>query len=276
VEEFAAVATAGFDTVGRVTGTASYVELTDEPGRWNVHDCLAATVPVALSGAGAPSAAVVDARERALRASLDRMRAACSALGGHGVLAVRLTTTPSRRTMHGTDLTLTGTAVWAHSPVTLRRPFSSHLDGPGFAKLLRAGWVPVELVIAWSIGVRHGDARSVEQSSSSVNVEMSGLTELVNGVRADARVRLEKQIAERGGDGVILADSALQVWEQGCPNGRRADPLDGEPEDHLAEFTLTGTSIARFADGPIEPRALTVLPLNGGTAQPTYRRGRTS
>ena len=40
----------------------------------------------------------------------------------------------------------------------------AYLDGQGFAKLVTAGWVPVELLYGMSIGVRHDDYRPRAQT----------------------------------------------------------------------------------------------------------------
>jgi hypothetical protein len=89
---------------------------------------------------------------------------------------------------------------------------------------------------------------------------MDGWTALVHQVRADARAQLARQGAEHGGDGVILADGDLRVWEESCLSSGQ----NNEQTDHIAESTLVGTAVARFATAPAEPRTLTVMPLNGG------------
>jgi uncharacterized protein YbjQ (UPF0145 family) len=266
--EFAAIRSVGFEPVGQVMGSAVYQ--VGRSGRyWGYHACGYAgsgwmgrgygTAGIALSGDGAPSAALVRVLDSARRTALGRMSAECAALGGDGVVAAQLTMDPFPSAPNCLEFKVIGTAVRAAGPVRPRLPFTSHLDGQGFAKLVTAGWVPVELLVGMSIGVRHDDYRTQRQSFSWSNQEMDGWSQLVHHVRADARTQLARQGAEQGADGVILADGDLRIWEERCFNSGQGN----EQTDHIAESTLLGTAIARFATAPAEPRALTVMPLNG-------------
>ncbi|MCC9308194.1 heavy metal-binding domain-containing protein [Kitasatospora sp. RB6PN24] len=267
--EFAAIRSVGFEPVGQVMGSAVYH--VGRSGRyWGYHACQYGgagrtgggygPAGVALSGSGAPSAALVRVLDSARRAALGRMSAECAALGGDGVVAAQLTMAPFPSAPNCLEFKVIGTAVRAAGPVRPRRPFTSHLDGQGFAKLVTAGWVPVELLVGMSIGVRHDDYRTRRQTYSWSNQEMDGWSALVQRVRADARTQLARQGAEHGGDGVILADSDLRVWEERCISSSQ----NNEQTDHIAESTLLGTAVARFATAPAEPRTLTVMPLNDG------------
>jgi uncharacterized protein YbjQ (UPF0145 family) len=273
---FAAVRAADFEPVGRVRGTGSYhVELSGETWNWHTHDCRSSAaspassgpVSVRLSGAGATSAVLVEVLEGARRRALERLRAACVGLGGHGVVGVRVGIAPSEVKLLGMDLTVSGTAVRARGVAGAdAHPFVSHLAGADFAKLVLAGWVPVDLLVGRSIGVRHEDTGSWSQLQSATNQEMDGWTALVGGVRADARARLEQQAAEQGGDGLLLDGGQVTVWKQTCQANRQSPGWD-EPTDRVAQCTLIGTSIARFASGSVQVHPLTVIPLNGGPAQ---------
>ncbi|WP_327070551.1 heavy metal-binding domain-containing protein [Kitasatospora sp. NBC_01250] len=267
--EFAAIRSVGFEPVGQVMGSAVY-----HVGRsgqyWGYHACgyvgrgwarsVYGPAGVILSGNGGPSEALVRVMDSARGAALGRMTAECTALGGDGVVAAQLTMAPFPAAPDCLEFKVIGTAVRATGPVRPRRPFTSHLDGQGFAKLITAGWVPVELLVGMSIGVRHDDFRTGQQRYSWNNQEMEGWTALVHLVRADARTQLHRQGAGQGGDGVILADGDLRVWEERCMGSSQ----NSEQTDHIAESTLIGTAIARFAAKPSAPRTLTVLPLNSG------------
>src|SRR5581483_10980375 len=131
---------------------------------WGYHDCLYAgagygfafaPAQVALSGRGAPSAALVQVLDEARHAALGRMRAECAALGGDGVVSAQLTVAPFPAQPNCLEFKVIGTAVRARGEVRPPHPFTSHLDGRGFAKLVAAGWVPVELLVGMSVGVRH-------------------------------------------------------------------------------------------------------------------------
>jgi uncharacterized protein YbjQ (UPF0145 family) len=270
---FAAIRAAGFEPVGRVRGTGSYhVELSGETWNWHEHDCRSSpastgSVPVTLSGAGATSAVLVEVLEGARRRALERLRAACVGLGGHGVVGVQVGIAPSEVRLLGMDFTVSGTAVRARGVAAAgARPFVSHLAGEDFTKLVLAGWVPVDLLIGRSIGVCHENKGSWSQLHSATNQEMDGWTALLGGVRADARARLEQQAAEHGGDGLLLSGGEVTVWDQTCQANRQSPGWDG-PTDRIAQFTLIGTSIARFASGPTGVHPLTVVPLSGGPAQ---------
>ncbi|MGW4809649.1 heavy metal-binding domain-containing protein [Kitasatospora sp. NPDC004272] len=264
VGEFAAVRSVGFEPVGQVMGSAVY--RVGRSGRyWGYHACgyrgtgwFSGGKPaaVALSGEGAPSAALVKVLDDARRAALGRMTAECAALGGDGVVAAQLTVAPFPAAPHCLEFKVIGTAVRAAGGVRPHHPFTSHLDGAGFAKLLTAGWVPVGLLVGMSVGVRHDDYRTGVQRYSWSNQEVAGWSELVGRVRADARAQVRQQVAKLGGDGMILADNTLRVWEEHCLN-------NDKQTDHVTENVLYGTAVARFATAPARPRTLTVMPLNG-------------
>nr|WP_254898264.1 heavy metal-binding domain-containing protein [Kitasatospora sp. NA04385] len=261
--EFAAIRSVGFEPVGQVMGSAVY--RVGRSGRyWGYHACGYRSgwfnggnrATVALSGRGAPSAPLVKVLDDARRAALGRMTAECTALGGDGVVAARLTMTPFPAAPHCLEFQVIGIAVRAAGRVRPGRPFTSHLDGQGFAKLITAGWVPVDLLVGMSIGVRHDDYRTGLQRFSWSNQEVDGWTDLVRQVRADARTQLHRQVAEHGGDGLVLSGNGLRVWEEHCM-------VQDKQTDHITEATMVGTAVARFATAPAAPRTLTVMPLNG-------------
>jgi uncharacterized protein YbjQ (UPF0145 family) len=177
---------------------------------------------------------------QARRAALGRMTAQCAALGGHGVVGVRLSR--GSLPLGGLDYTAIGTAVRAPgAPCGPRALFTCGVSGQEFAKLIMAGWVPVGLALGLSIGSRHDDRATARQARwVSGNIEVAGWTELVNQSRHDARRRLEDDVRRLGAEGVVIAGLQMQVRTRDCPAavGRR---------DHIAEVTLTGTAIARFS-----------------------------
>jgi uncharacterized protein YbjQ (UPF0145 family) len=193
---------------------------------------------------------------QARHVAIGRMMAECAALGGHGVVGVRL----SRGSvpLGGLEFTAIGTAVRASGAAGGRRePFTSDLSGQDFAKLILAGWVPAGLALGISIGARHDDRTTARQARwGPGNAEVTGWTELVSRVRHDARRRLESDVQRLGAEGVVIAAMQLRVSQRDCPAsvGRR---------DHIAEATLVGTAIARFSrPGPRQAGpALGVMPL---------------
>jgi uncharacterized protein YbjQ (UPF0145 family) len=252
VDEFAAIRSTGFQPVGQVLGAAVY-----NIGYTGGYGCPAYgsgygmgrvgpfagapynTVTV-TSGSGAYNAygPLVQTLYQARHAAIGRMTTECQALGGHGVVGVRLTVGPFPA--GGLEFKAIGTAIRAPGDQRLREPFTSDLSGQDFAKLILAGWVPAGLVLGISIGARHDDWVTVNQTRwGSGNTEVSGYTELVNHTRHDARMQLERDVARHGADGVVLQDMTVRVGEHECPmqEGRR---------DHVVEAMIVGTAIAHF------------------------------
>ena len=177
---------------------------------------------------------------QARQTAIDRMTAECAALGGHGVVGVRLSR--GALPLSGLDFAAAGTAVRVPGAAHGQRAlFTCDVSGQDFAKLITAGWVQVGLALGISIGSRHDDRGLAGQARWwSGNVEVAGWTELVNRSRHDARRRLEQDVRRLGGEGVVITGMQMRVRERDCPAtvGRR---------DHIAEVTLTGTAIARFS-----------------------------
>jgi uncharacterized protein YbjQ (UPF0145 family) len=246
-QEFAAIRGAGFEPVGQVFGAAVYAA-----GYATGYSCtggsrssggrMPARPATHVSGQGGRGSfgPLVEAMYQARHAAIDRMTAECAALGGHGVVGVRL----SRGSfpLGGLEFRAIGTAVRApgaaHGP---RPPFTSDVTGQDFAKLIMTGWVPAGLALGISIGSRHDDRTTARQARwGAGNVEVAGWTELVSESRHDARRRLEDDVRRLGADGVVIAGMQMQVRERDCPVtvGRR---------DHIVEVTLIGTAVVGFS-----------------------------
>jgi uncharacterized protein YbjQ (UPF0145 family) len=249
-DEFTAIRAAGFQPVGQVLGAAVY-----NLGYTGGYVCPAATAgytglgmgyagpyrtvtSVSSTGTYGSYAPLVQTMYEARRSAIGRMTAECAALGGHGVVGVRLTIGPFPA--GGLEFKAIGTAVTAAGAAALATPFTSDLSGQDFAKLIFAGWVPVGLVLGISVGARHDDWMTVTQTRwGSGNVEVRGFTELMNDTRHDARHQLERDVARHGAEGVVLQEMETRVGEHECSmqEGRR---------DHVVEATIIGTAIARF------------------------------
>jgi uncharacterized protein YbjQ (UPF0145 family) len=278
-DEFAAIRSVGFEPVGQVFGAAVY-----DAGAAIGYGCPGAPgSPAGGASAGgastgegpadrAPAGAatqvsgrggsgsfgpLVQAMDQARHTAVDRMTTECAELGGHGVVAVHV----SRGTfaLGGTQFTVIGTAVRAPGAAHGRSaPFTSDLSGQDFAKLIRAGWVPVGLALGISIGSRHDDRDTTRQARwSAGNAEVAGWTELVNQSRHDARRQLESDVNRLGAEGVVIAAMPMRVRQRDCPAtvGRR---------DHIVETSLIGTAIARFsqAEQRVDGRPLAIMSLD--------------
>ncbi|WP_328306478.1 YbjQ family protein [Streptomyces sp. NBC_00442] len=254
-EEFAAVKGVGFEPTGQVLGTAvfniGYSGVWGCPGAWSPADGTKAA-----SSAWRPSfAPLMTTMYTARRLALSRAVAECRALGGDGIVGVRLRI--GAFPAGGLEFTALGTAVRAHSRIRPRQPFTSHLNGQDFAKLVHSGWVPTGLAFGIALATRHDDWRTPGPSSwTAGNQEIDGYTLLINHVRHEAREQLALDASKHGGDGIVVDDVTLRVWERDCPT-------IGSTRDLSAEAVFVGTSIARFdrAERPPGPRPLTIMRL---------------
>jgi uncharacterized protein YbjQ (UPF0145 family) len=254
-DEFTAIKSTGFEPVGQVLGAAVYnLGYTGgygcpAYGAWGAGRMGMAgymgpyNTQTSTSGGGSfgSYAPLVRTMYEARRRAISRMTAECTELGGHGVVGVRLTI--GAFPAGGLEFKAIGTAIRAPGAAKLREPFTSDLTGQDFAKLILAGWVPAGLVLGISIGARHDDWITVNQTRwGSGNIEVQGYTDLVNNTRHDARQQLQRDVARHGAEGVVVQRMEMRVGEHECPaqEGRR---------DHLVEATIIGTAITHFGRG---------------------------
>jgi uncharacterized protein YbjQ (UPF0145 family) len=278
-DEFAAIKEAGFDPVGQVLGAAVY-----NMGYRGAYGCPSGVVfgsynrlqprwqpgyTSLSSQPGAMYAPMVQTMYAARRKAISRMVAECAALGGHGVVGVRLSI---RRFQFGVamEFNAIGTAVRARGAAPpLQRPFTSDLSGQDFAKLIADGVVPVGLVLGISIGSRHDDWMTRSQTRwTAGNTEIGGYTELVNMTRHDARNELAQDVARLGAEGVVLQEMDLQVGERECGAQEGA-------RDHIAEASIIGTAIVHFAKSArgAERPSLAIISLDPERRRAVRRRG---
>jgi uncharacterized protein YbjQ (UPF0145 family) len=183
------------------------------------------------------------------RTAVDRMREEARTLGADGVVDVRLTTTP----LAGAEEFLAmGTAVRAQSRTRPKSVFTTELSGGDVAKLMLAGWAPVELVWVGSVyAIFTGVNTQYQISLYAGNTEVDSYTALVNRVRAGARKRFHDTVRSVRADGGIVAHMGLSTWEPG--------------ERIMAALAyVRGTAIAQFhrtGPAPAPAHALTVMPL---------------
>lgn len=258
-QEFNAIKGVGFDPVGQVLGTAVY-QIGYQggygcSGAWSGYLGQNMSTDVS-SRAWAPFSGLVQTMYTARRTALARAVAECTALGGDGIVGASLKV--RRFVTGGMEFTAIGTAVRARGNVRPRRPFTSHVTGQEFAKLVHAGYVPTGLALGISIASRHDDFRTrASLSRWAGNQEVPGYTQLINNARHDARNQLMKDARQHGGDGVVVDEIDLNIGERECPSYEGA-------RDHIAEAFLLGTSIARFDRSKRDPapKALTIMRLD--------------
>jgi uncharacterized protein YbjQ (UPF0145 family) len=262
--EFAAIRSTGFEPAGQVLGAAVYnIGYTGGftcPGAWAGYSGYGAPIAsvTAVSGDGGYGSygPMVQTLYEARRRAIGRMSEECAQLGGHGVVGVSLTL--GRFPAGGLEFKAIGTAVRAPGVPLTRPPFTSSLSGQDFAKLIVDGWVPVGLALGISVGARHDDWLTINQTRwGSGNAEVSGYTDLVNQTRHDAREQLERDVARMGADGVVVKSMEMRVRERECP-------VQEHRRDHIVEATTIGTAIARFsvASRAAERPSLAILSLD--------------
>jgi uncharacterized protein YbjQ (UPF0145 family) len=247
VEEFVAIRSVGFEPVGQVMGGGVY------DIRWDLTRCAYSWDDSRLSIATPlwPVTATQQRLSQAGHQAVERMRRECAELGGDGVVGVRLGVSQFHEI--GLEFRAIGTAVRAAGPVRPRVPFTSNLSGQDFAKLLRAGWVPVAIVQGVGAMAQHG-GRLRRFGVRSANQEIATTTRLVYAARDAARDALTVDTRHTGADHVVLRDSQLQVFERRCTSA--------EGEDQHANVFMGGTAVVPYARRPVPEPPLTMLRLN--------------
>jgi uncharacterized protein YbjQ (UPF0145 family) len=245
VAEYAAIRSVGFEPVGQVLGTSVY-QIGFSGYGWCGAPAMVGVSPLYRGMAGAPAGVggydeYVAALTHARHLAMDRMRAEARTLEGDGVVAVELTLAGFPGAVQAVEFRAIGTAVRASGRHHVDRPFLSDLSGQDFAKLVYAGWIPVDVAVGIAVDIRHDDWST--QAAASVfnrqNIEIPGYTQLVNRTRSHARATLARDAARVGGQAVVVRSTGLRLSEQECrayQGGR----------DHVAEATWIGTSIAQF------------------------------
>jgi uncharacterized protein YbjQ (UPF0145 family) len=254
VDEFAVLQEAGFDPVGQVAGTVVqnlswwYKSEAPRPYSMALSDPLMAP-DRRFEGAYKPILdRYVYALTAARRTARDRMAAECADFGGDGVVAVTTSVEPFQGYEGVIRFAVMGTAVRARGVVRPPRPFVSHLSAQDFAKLILGGWVPVDIAVGISVFCRMDTPPLLRATRRRAPAqEIKGWTELVSAARDHARVRLWRNLARVGADGVVMSEANLNVYEK--------------TSTRVAEATYTATAITNFGPpGKIKP-ALAILRL---------------
>ena len=189
----------------------------------------------------------LEALNMGYQTALDRMREEARMLGADGVVGVRLSTAG----VGGAEEFLAmGTAVRAQSTTRPKSVFTTELSGTDVAKLMLAGWVPVQLVwVGSAYAIYTGYNTQFQTSFYAGNTEVDSYTALITRVRAGARRRFHDTVASVRADGSIVSHMGLSTWE---PGERLVAAL----------AVVSGTAIAQFhRAGPAPVRTLTVMPL---------------
>lgn len=189
------------------------------------------------------------AQRRGYDLAMERLMAEAARLGADGVLGIDMTV--ERETPNIEEFVALGTAVRARSARRPQRLFTTELPGPEVAKLLLAGWVPVEFAFGVAVEARYLDyGTRRDLALLAGNYEIQACTELVARARADARKEFTTRAGRARADGAVVSSMSVDTWSEG-------------ERWLVAHAMLFGTAVARFSPGA-PPRGLTMMPLNAG------------
>lgn len=169
------------------------------------------------------------------RLALERLQAEAEALGAHGVVGVRhtLSDLPITSSAPVVELKMVGTAISRPSAPPLDRPFTSHMSGQQFAKLLDTGRVPAGLVFGVGAVRSQGGCVGMTTSSSWSGSEFVQRSEAVQQSQRIAVGEIEER-ARALGEQVVGVDVSLSMREGG--------------ESAMASMYAIGTAVRRFRD----------------------------
>jgi uncharacterized protein YbjQ (UPF0145 family) len=190
-----------------------------------------------------------EALSDAFRLAIERLRSEAAALGAHGVVGVRHTISNLQLASSApvVELKMVGTAISRPSAPPLDQPFTSHLSGQEFAKLLGSGRVPASLV--FGVGAVRSTGGCVGLSSAST---WSG-AEFVQ--RSEALQQAQHIAVE------ALTVSARSIAEQVIGVDVRLTLREGE-QSAMATMNAIGTAVRRFRSHEDDPVPTVLLRLN--------------
>lgn len=189
---------------------------------------------------------IISAASTAMQRMIDEARS----FGAHGVVGVRLKLKKISTPVVGIDFYATGTAVMAPGSPLLGMPFTSHLSGQDFAKLLMSGYAPSALVVGIAAVRAYAGWQASYQAQSWGNTEVSQFSRVLDECVSMAISRMEDQAASVG-DGVVGVEVDLSS----------AGMMGGS----FLEATVTGTAVVKFdpstGDDPLATLPLPVMRL---------------
>lgn len=189
-------------------------------------------------------AGVVGARDAALARITEEARD----LDAHGIVGVRLV----RRQLEGVggsmEFTVIGTAIRRPGGPQLPAPFTSHLDGVSFGKLIHGGYVPVALVVG--IGAVEIDPGCGTEwlLRSWNNVRVDQVSDGMEAARLLGISRLEEEIARVDADGAVGVSIDFASHDVGSGS-------------LLIELVCLGTAVRRYAKDPLDEEPMTIMRL---------------
>jgi uncharacterized protein YbjQ (UPF0145 family) len=190
--------------------------------------------------------------------ALDRLREEAAALGAHGVVGVRHTLANLQVTssVPVIELKMVGTAISRPSAPPLDQPFTSHLSGQQFAKLISTGWVPASLVYGFGAIRSQGGCVGMSSASTWSGAEFVQRSEGVETAQELAVHEIEER-ARAFGERVIGVEVGLSIREG----------ADGA----MASMRAIGTAVRRFRSHEDTQPPDVVLRLNDDPSKTAIR-----
>jgi uncharacterized protein YbjQ (UPF0145 family) len=217
---FGAAKIAGFDPVGQVFGTT--VAYLGPPGLGRCFVPGSGSQGRGANASASPYNPLLLKLKASRELALERAVAQCRALGGDGIIGIRLSTADFFS--ETVEFTVEGTAVRVRSEERPATPFTTHVSGQDLARLLGSGWMPLALVFGLAVGACHYDDTMAQQTQRRIgatgNREVTGYTRLANDARREA----------------VAHETTLHFSERECP-------LFDQRVDYLAEATILGSAI---------------------------------
>ncbi|MFD9697482.1 heavy metal-binding domain-containing protein [Lentzea sp. NPDC059081] len=229
---------AGFTPLGPASGTAMFAGRVPHPSCGLVRD----------SSEVYPHRSVAGMWREGWATALTRLRERCTALGGDGVIGVRLTRQELGRRY---EFTASGTVVRADGEIHPALPFTAHVDGREFVALMSAGWVPVGVVSGFAVVRGHLGWRL------PVLAEQPEHTDTLTHAMTTARRAFADDALRQNATAVVVHDMSTHVGHEECREHHRTDVE--------AHALVVGTAITQFRAAAARP-PLTIMPLHrGGT-----------
>jgi len=256
-DELAALHQVGFEPVGQVLGSTIYRISALRVG-------LGGGSGMGLGGfaysTGATENTVLSqALYESRRLAIGRLVQEASGLGAHGVVGVRLTIRAYDWGQGMAEFSALGTAVRRRGAAPLPQPFTSDLSGQEFAKLVRAGWIPVGLVLgacamqAVVVFNTMGMGMGWGSVSSWWNQEVTPFTAAIHQALQVARQRMRAEGAQLGADGIVGVNLSREL--------RDFSTGSESVQGRLVEWVAAGTAVAAYTAAHRTQSPQLVVPL---------------
>lgn len=183
-----------------------------------------------------------EAVDKAYASAFARLQRQAEQLGGHGVVGARTNVvwqSPPRgrrgaNASRVVEFSMIGTAVRRPGAAPLQRPFTCHLSGVEFVKLLVAGWVPSTLAVGVGMVRSDGGCGSFRGLSAKANWDVPQYAAAIDRARAIAVRRLAAG-ANATGDGILGVSADINFGD-----------VPGAESSKLASVLLVGTAVRRM------------------------------